>query len=567
MRDGTKLDTLIISPKVATKQPLPFLINRSPYGLMTTPIGDIPKDLLAEGFTFVFQDIRGRFKSEGQFVMMRPHRDQHNPSAVDEASDTYDTISYLLNHVPNNGKAAIYGGSYDGWLSLCAAADPHPALKVAFPAASPLDMWMNDDFHRNGALRLSYGFEYSYMMETSKENEQYKFELPDTYDWYLKLGALSHVNEKYFKGQVPTWNGFVQHPNHDSYWTDQSLAGLLAQGPKIPTISIAGEWDQEDPWGPQDTFRLFSKHDPNHFNHLLLGPWNHGQWEGVGAHLGPVQFGTSTSAHYKNDVLIKGLLYYLKGQGDFSEPTADVFVTGTNRWQGYSKWPPKTSSPEKLYLQAGNALSFSKPGGGNDSYVSDPANPVPYRHRPVEATYGPGSHWYNWQIEDQRFVEDRPDVLTYRTDNLAHDLTIVGTAKAHLVAATSGTDCDWVVKVIDEYPEDGDGDSKMSKYELPIAMEVVRARFRESGTNPKPVPSGKPLGYTIDLHGVAHTFKKGHRLMVQVQSTWFPVIDRNPQKFVPNILLANDSDFQKATQTIYHQPGLESYLELPVEKM
>jgi putative CocE/NonD family hydrolase len=387
MRDGVRLHTFILAPK-HSKHPLPFLMQRSPYGWGDVTPDDLEGNVLArEGLIVVVQDIRGRYNSEGKFVMMRPKLEKSH-ARVDESTDAYDTIDWMVRNVPNNnGRVAIEGTSYLGWTSLEAATRPHPALKLAIPAASPMDMFLNDDFHRNGAFRLSYGFEYCYMMESSKENEQYKFDLPDTYDWYLRLGSLSHVNEKFFHGKMPTWNAFVKHPNHDSYWTDQSVASFLTT-PKLPILSVGGFWDQEDPWGPQETFRLLSRDDPKHWNHLLLGPWNHGGWPK--SKLGSIDFGPSAGTKYY-EVTRSALRYYLKGVGKPELPTAQVFVSGSNKWRSFDQWPPRKARVENLYLSAGHGLTFSAPGSASapDAYVSDPKSPVPYRKRPIEATYDP----------------------------------------------------------------------------------------------------------------------------------------------------------------------------------
>ncbi|HWD37745.1 MAG TPA: CocE/NonD family hydrolase [Fimbriimonas sp.] len=331
MRDGVKLHTIVVAP-TRPQEKLPFFFNRTPYGIAGFSAKNMGAFYIKEGFILVEQDIRGRYQSQGKFVMMRPTKGKSHQK-VDEATDAYDTIDWLVKHVPNNnGRVAMYGTSYDGWLTLEAATAPHPALKLAAPMASPMDMFLNDDFHRNGAFRLSYGFEYCYMMETSKEQNLYKFDTPDTYEWYLRLGALPHVNEKYFHGKVPTWNGFTRHPNHDTYWTNQSVADLLTT-PRLPILSIGGFWDQEDPWGPQETYRLLSRNDPHGWNHILIGPWNHGGWSG--SSLGEIQFGKEAGTKY-GIVLHSALLYYLKGRGTQPLPAATVFISGSDRWQEYS---------------------------------------------------------------------------------------------------------------------------------------------------------------------------------------------------------------------------------------
>lgn len=571
MRDGVHLHTVIFAPKTSA-HPLPFLFERTPYGVSEVAIQALPQPLLSDGMILVLQDIRGRYGSEGTFVMMRPTH-FNSDAKVDEGTDAYDTIDWLVKNVPhNNGRAAILGVSYDGWTALQAAVQPHPALKLAVPMASPLDMWMNDDFHRYGAFRLSYGFEYSYMMESSKENEQFDFHGKDAYDYYLQLGSLSNVNPTVFHNKLPTWNAFVEHPNHDYYWSSQSVANLLEEGPKLPIINVGGYWDQEDPWGPQESYRLLAKHDPHHRNHIVLGPWNHGGWMGRASHLGPIEFGSETGTYFKTQILYPAILHYLKDRPMPELPAATVFVTGSNQWRTFDQWPPKGGPWHVQYLERGGVLAgnaklhperwhnfHNETGAAVATYVSDPSDPVPYRKRPIEATYDPkGSGWYTWQVQDQSFLDGRKDVVTFSTDALAQDETYIGRAEATLLASTSGTDSDWIVKLIDQYPAN---DPTLPNYKLPIAMEITRPRFNVVvGPLAQPIVANLPLAHTLDLHAIAHTFMKGHKIVVQVQSTWFPLIDRNPQTFVENIFLAKSEDFKAATQTLYEP----SRIKLPV---
>ncbi|RYG24949.1 CocE/NonD family hydrolase [bacterium] len=554
-RDGVRLHTVIATPKNAQGK-LPILMTRTPYnaeGEQKDMGSPYMQNFVREGYVFVYQDVRGHYGSGGKFVMMRPMRKAKD--GVDEATDAYDTIDWLLKNVESNGRIGMIGVSYPGWTTLVASADPHPALRAASPQASPLDMFINDDFHRNGAFRLSYGFEYAYAMETGKEWTTFPFGTRDTYDWYLRLGPLSNVEAKHFKGRIPSWTGFVAHPNHDAYWTDRSIASRLT-GPKVPTLTVGGWWDQEDPWGPQEGYRLLARSDPKGWNHLALGPWNHGGWGGKGDKLGAISFGSDTGTAFRNDIEAPFFAYYLKDKGQ-KPAMVSTFQTGADRWQKDASWPPKGATKGTMYLRGGKGLSTTPPVSGSDAYVSDPANPVPYRPRPVSPTYADGSGWWDWQVGDQRFVDHRPDVLTYETPPLGQDLTMKGKVTARLWASTTGTDADWVVKVIDQYP---DGDPKLGGYQLPITMEVVRARFRDGLQKPKPVPAGKPVSYTIDLHSANHVWKKGHRLVVQIQSTWFPVIDRNPQTFLVNPYLAKASDYRAHTHRIFHEPGRASCL-------
>jgi putative CocE/NonD family hydrolase len=568
MRDGVKLFTVIYAP-ITKDGKFPFMIERTPYGAFNradtfdfSPIAGYAA-MARDGYIFVFQDIRGKFKSEGTMEMNRPMYHQTNPAAIDESTDTYDTVDWLVKNVANNnGKAGIRGVSYDGWLAMVASVDPHPALKAASEQATPADMFLGDDFHHNGAFRLSYGFEYSYLFEHEKETSSFPFPQFDLYDWYLKLGSLKNVNEKYFHRELPTWNEFTEHPNYDTFWRKRSAMGYVPY-PQTAMLHVGGYFDQEDMNGPQLMYRHMEKKDSFNRNYIVLGPWRHGQWfNGRGDSLGKISFEQKTGEYFR-DLQKKWFDFWLKGIGDGKFDEAYCFQTGSNIWKSYSAWSPREAMMKKLYAGPGNKCSFDKSASrGYISYISDPAHPVPYRMPPIEATYGRGSHWYSWQVEDQRFVSSRPDVISFTSDTLTADLTVTGKIVAHLFASTSGTDADWVVKLIDVYPNTDQKNFLMSQYQLPIAMEVFRARFRKGFSDPQPVTPNKPEEYIIDLHDVNHVFKTGHRLMIQVQSTWFPVIDRNPQKYVPNIFDAKEGDFQKAEQRVYYS----TYIELPVMK-
>lgn len=577
MRDGMRLNTSIYTPKNIS-DPLPFLMQRSPYGIgdgvspeaFSNPISS-RKQLADEGYIFVFQDIRGRYKSEGTFVMMRNPRDRNNPQAFDESTDTYDTIDWLIKNVPNNnGRVGIYGVSYDGWLTAMAMLDPHPALKAVSPQASPADMFLGDDFHHNGAFRLSYGFEYATMMETSNINTDFSFDQYDTYEWYLDLGALSNANAKYLNGKIPTWNDFVAHPNYDAFWQKQAFAPYLNRV-TVPTLNVAGWWDQEDFYGPQKIYALLEKHDNSKNNYLVIGPWNHGGWNRAdGKKFDKIDFGSATSRYFREKIQAPWFAHFLKDAGSFTLPEAHTFQSGSNTWQSYEHWPPQRNVMERrLYFTRNGKLAFEAPqlDGGKefDSYVSDPARPVPYRPRPIEPTYYPhGSGWSTWLFGDQRFAHQRPDVLSWESEALKTDVVVTGNIVAHLFASTTGTDSDWIVKLIDVYPENYAEDIKMSGYQFMIANEVLRGRFRKSFEKPEPITPNQVNEYVIDLHGANHRFRAGHRMMVQVQSTWFPVIDRNPQKYVENIFTAKDSDYQIATQRVFRSKAFPSHLKLPV---
>jgi len=567
-RDGVKLHTVVFTPRNAGG-PLPILFVRTPYGAPSDMLAQSSYygDLIADGYIFAFQDIRGRFSSEGQFVMQRPVRDKHDPHSIDEGTDAYDSIEWMVHNVSgNNGRVGIMGVSYGGWLTTMALLEPHPALKAASEQASPADMFLGDDFHHNGAFRLSYGFEYATELETAKEaNTYFQFDRADTFQWYLNLGTLSNVNEKYFHGKLPTWNDFVNHPNYDAFWQKQAFQPYIG-APRVPNLNVGGWWDQEDFYGPLKVYELFEKSDPKHLNYLVAGPWNHGGWRRDGSKLGGISFDGDTSKYFRKQIEAPWFAHWLKDKGTGDFPEAIVFETGSNRWQKYDSWPPRSAKATNLYFQAGGRLAFDPPPEGAesfDAYISDPAHPVPYRNRPISPTY-PGPAWTTWLVEDQRFVESRPDVLTWQTEPLQEDLKIAGDIVAELFASTTGTDSDWVVKLIDVYPETNRDAPNLAGFELMVADEILRGRFRESFEHPSAITAGQVTPYRIDLHTNDHAFLKGHRIMVQVQSTWFPLYDRNPQKYVDNIFLAHDSDYRKAEQRIFRSKLHPSHVVLPV---
>jgi uncharacterized protein len=569
MRDGQRLYTQVYAPKAASGV-LPILLLRTPYGtgdLNAARIAASLPELTGEGFIIAVQDIRGRFRSEGNFVMLRQPRDRKDVEAIDESTDTYDTIEWLLANVPgHNGRVGIAGTSYGAWLAIMGMLDPHPALKAVVPQASPADMWIGDDFHHNGAFRLSYGLEYVYRMESSKEfsNPAAIIDTYDTYEWYLRLGPLTNVDARYFHGKFPTWNDFVEHPDYDAFWKRQAFAPWLTRV-TVPTLNVAGWWDQEDFYGPLKIYELLEQHDSSRQNFLVVGPWNHGGWSrGDGQKLGRVDFGSATASYYRQHVLTPFLAHYLKGTGRAPVTEALTFRTGANEWVQHDTWPPRREvTDRKLYLQADRRLSFDPPPVTSDpafdSYVADPASPVPYRPRPIRLNAG----WSTWLVEDQRFVHRRPDVLDWVSEPFATDLTISGKIVAHLFASSSGTDSDWIVKLIDVYPEKYAADPEMGGYQLMIAGDVFRARYRRSFEKPEPLSPGAVEHYQIAFPANDHVVRAGHRIMVQVQSSWFPVIDRNPQTFVPNIFLAQASDFRPANQRVFRSSPQASYIALP----
>ncbi len=575
MRDGVKLHTEIYTPKDG-QGPLPIFIERSPYGVSAADKGHSPilyrySELWPDGYIFVVQDIRGRYGSEGKFEMNRPVHEASDAKGVDESTDTYDTIEWLVKNVPNNnGRAGIAGISYGGFLAAMALVKPHPALKAVSEQACMGDAWLGDDFFHNGAFRLSYGFEYSALMETSNENYSFSFDRFNLYDWYLRLGVLSNVNAKYFHGKIPTWNNFVSHPAYDEFWKKHAIASALSQT-TVPNLNVAGWWDQEDFFGPMTTYANLEKVDAKHLNYLVVGPWNHGGWaHGPGNSLGQIPFDSDTALYYRQKVEAAWFAYWLHDKGTLPVKEALTFQTGSNIWTSFDAWPPREAQKRNLYLGESGQLSWEAPkteaSDAFDSYVSDPAHPVPYRHIPVDMTYPqdhPGS-WYTWLVQDQRFVETRADVLSWQTEELTEDVTVAGQVTAKLFASTTGTDGDWVVKLIDVYPQKVEKDWKLSGFELMVADEIFRGRYRKSYEKPEAIVAGEVIPYSIDLHTTNHVFKKGHRIMVQVQSTWFPLYDRNPQKFVPNIFEAKESDYQKATEKVYRTKNQPSRVEVSV---
>jgi putative CocE/NonD family hydrolase len=572
MRDGVRLHTRIFTPK-NQREPLPFIMKRTPYGIegAASNFETYLKALADEGYIFVFQDLRGKFGSEGTFVMQRPARAPGDTRSIDEGTDTYDTIAWLLENVsPNNGRVGMLGVSYDGWTTIMGALEPHPALKAISPQASPADMWLGDDFHHNGAFRLSYGFEYAAMMESSKTVEQFAFDRYDTYDWYLSLGPLANVNAKYLHERIPTWNDFVLHPDYDEFWKRQTLIPHI-RDVRVPTLNVAGWWDQEDFYGPIRIYDALEQHDAHHLNYLVVGPWNHGGWaRGTGDRLGPIPFGSATSTYFREQVQAPWFAHFLKDKGALDQPEALTFEAGSNRWRRWDAWPLKRGAQERqLYFAVDKSLAFDRPKLAGttafDSYVSDPAFPVPYRHRPIQPTYFPGgSKWSTWLVEDQRFVADRPDVLRWETAALDSDLTIAGEITADLFASTTGSDADWIVKLIDVYPEQYPDNWDLAGYQLMVANEVLRGRYRKSAEKPEPITPNAVLEYAFSLHTQNYTFRTGHRVMVQVQSTWFPLIDRNPQTFVANIFTAKPEDFRPATHRIYRSATYPSHVRIPI---
>lgn len=582
MRDGVHLQTVIMTP-IHQNEPLPILMQRTPYGVPDKAWDTIPpylEELSKDGYIFVFQSVRGRFKSEGVFAPgFDAKRDK--PTVVNESTDAYDTIDWLVKHVPCNGRVGIFGVSYLGFTAAITLLEPHPALKAVSEQASPADEWMNDDIHHYGALRLSYLFEGSIMTGTDKnKNVHFEFSDYDTYQWYLDAGPNRTYDEKYLHGKVSGWNSAMAHPDYDEYWQEQAWTRQLHNSP-VPNLNVAGFWDQEDPWGPWQIFEHSAESDPDHNNYMVAGPWYHGQWQKPNA-VGIAGYdygGHDTAQEFRQDIEAPFFRYFLHGEGERPTWRVKTFESGSNTWHTYGKWPPPGGVATKLYLRSDGTLTFEPPHEGEPyrEFVSDPGNPVPYRPRPISPTY-PGGDWRTWEADDQRFVDHRPDVLSYVSAPLENDLVVTGKMEADLYASTSGTDSDFVVKVIDVFPEDfqspawnlddgpapGQYSKSLNGYELPIAMEVRRGRYLKSFEKPEPLQPDVPVLWNFPLRDRDHVFRKGHRIMVQIQSTWFPIIDRNPQKFVPNINQATKEDFVKATQRVYSTPTMPSYIVLPV---
>jgi len=561
MRDGVRLQTFLVTPRRSSRA-LPVLLIRTPYGAAGSVRGfpGAYHYLADDGYVFVFQDIRGRYGSEGEYLMNRPLRT--DSSAIDEATDTYDTIDWLVKNVPNtNGRVGGLGISYPGWLATMQALSGHPALRAVSPQAPMTDTWMGDDFFHNGAFRMSYGVEYTYGMEVG----EVAVGTHDMYDWYRRMRVLSNV-PKLLGRSWPSWDAFVAHPAYDAYWQSRATERRITATP-VAVLTVGGWYDQEDIFGPPATYAAFERFDTQDRNRLVMGPWNHGGWYRPGDALGAIRFGDSTGAWYRREVEVPFFAYYLKDRGPLTLPEALVFEGGSNRWRRFDAWPPKESAARNLYFRANGRLSFDPPTATTDAfdeYESDPAHPVPYRPRPIEVTYSPGSRWREWQVTDERFVEGRPDVAVWSTPPLDSDVVIAGKLSARLFASTTGSDADWVVKLIDVYPDQVPEDPPMGGYQLMVTGEILRGRYRTSFEHPEPIPANEVLEYHVRLDPQTYRFQRGHRIMVQVQSTWFPLYDPNPQTYVPNIFLAKPEDYRAATQRIWRTAAQASCVVLPL---
>jgi putative CocE/NonD family hydrolase len=592
MRDGVRLHTVILIPKGAHGAPI--LLTRTPYNAdeLTSrhPSGrlwsilqgyDNPADVVVEGgYIRVIQDVRGKYKSEGDYVMNRPFRGPLNPTAVDHSTDTYDTIDWLVKNLPeSNGRVGVLGISYDGFTSLTPLLNPHPALKVVVPMNPMVDGWRGDDWFHNGAFRQQ-NLPYVYEQEATRSNdEKWWSNFQDDYDQYMDAGSAGELARRHGMDQVGFYPKLSQHPAYDSFWQDQAMDVLLAKQPlSVPVLLVHGLWDQEDIYGPIAVYKALKPLDVHNDKvFLAIGPWYHGQQIDEGSNLGKIRFGSDTARYFRQQVLRPFLDRYLK-DGPAPAPIAAVtaYETGTNRWLALPAWPAGCEAgcaptTKRLYLGPDHGLAWTAApargarDGAFDEYVSDPAKPVPYRARPSQPMgYSDGLTWEEWLVDDQREASGRTDVLTYVSDVLGAPLKIAGQAEVNLVASTSGTDGDFVVKLIDVYPAEYPPQREMGGYQLPIAMDIFRGRYRESLEFPKPLKAGAPLPYRFALPPANHVFLPGHRIMVQVQSSWFPLYDRNPQTFVPNIFFARPQDFRAATIRVYRSGADASFLALPV---
>lgn len=590
MRDGVSLYTEVYTPRDQDKD-LPIVFLRTPYrvadpaGGFTRYFRSTFRELAKQGYIFAVQDARGRHNSEGNFEWNRPLRHRQDNNAIDASTDAYDSIEWLVQNVnQNNKRVGMLGVSYPGWYVTMALIDPHPALRAASPQASPSDYFIGDDFYHFGAFRLGPSAELPYLFDFDpKQNSRFPFDQIDTYEFFLDLGPLSNMNKYYLKGVSPTWDNFMAHSTYDEYWQAGGTLQHLDQV-TVPTLNVVGWWDAENLGGALDIYDKLEPLDKSNLNFIVVGPWSHGQWgSGPRENLGEYDFGSDSVGHYQQNIEAPFFAHYLKDakkEAALELAEATMFQTGSNRWQTYSAWPPTDQfKPKKLFLQAGGELSFEAPRTGNTEnefvkYISDPDKPVPYSKRPIMGFWsglnGSGDPRFQragklWKVEDQRFVHDRPDVVSFVSEPLDGDLEVVGRIAAHLFASTSGTDSDWVVKLIDVYPEKYPSKPEMGGFQLMIADDVLRGKFRKSFAKPEALTPGEVNEFVIDLRTRNHCFRKGHRIMVQVQSSWFPLIDRNPQKFV-DIPSAKPGDFQSAEQRIYCSDKYSSHLRLSIKK-
>ncbi|MEO8295537.1 MAG: CocE/NonD family hydrolase [Gemmatimonadota bacterium] len=567
VRDGVHLFAVALIPRDAT-QPLPVILVRTPFSAAGTfRTAELPlayRDLGADGYIFVVEDIRGRFRSDGEFVVSRAQHDPRNPAGTNESTDAYDTIDWLIKNLTNNnGKVGVLGISYPGWLAALAGVGAHPALKAISPQGLIADAWLGDDFFHQGAFRQSQGTEFAAFIDVNPKSFNF-LSIPDYdhYTYYLKHQPLDSLAVAAGVAGLPSWVEFSSHPSYDEFWQAKALQNVLTR-PEVPLLFVGGFWDQEDILGPQIAYRTVEKSDTRDWNNIVLGPWWHGGWaRSPGDSLGPIALGSRTGEYFLANVQRPWFNYYLHGKGDGNFPEAWAFETGENKWHTFAAWPPRNAQPRKIFLRENGRISFDPPPARvaeYDSYVSDPARPVPYMTRPDN-----GEGWTTWLEQDQRFVHNRPDVLSWESEPLAEDITIAGDVVAHLFASTTGTDADWVVKLIDVYPDSVPENSRMGGYQFMVNADIMRGRYWKGVSQPTPVSANAVTSFDVDLHQQLYRFLKGHRLMVQVQSTWFPLYDRNPQTFVPNIFHAKAADFRAQEHRVWHTPRYPSHISVLV---
>jgi putative CocE/NonD family hydrolase len=573
---------LIFTPKNAPG-PLPILLERTPYDA-TSALGSPPSKRLdvtlgpqhlGGGYIFVVQDLRGRFKSEGSYAMYRVPRGSFNRTETDETTDAWDTIEWLVNNVEsNNGRVGVWGTSYPGWLTLAALRDPHPALAAAVPFNPVVDVWKADDWFHWGAFRAAYAFDFIYTMETRKgADTPYPYETRDLYDWMLEQGAAGESLGARLDDRHEMWARLMEAPSYGPYWRDCAADRWFDSVSRlVPTLHVHGIWDQEDIYGAPAAYAALETHDrANNRNFFVAGPWYHGQHWAEGSRLGSLTFDEDTSKRFREDVLVPFLHRFLKGVEAPAISPVTVFETGTNRWRHFDSWPPIVET-RRLYLQPGGRLAFAPPpsGAAATDYMSDPAKPVPYSPRPhwgFDYSNPPAiATWRKWLVEDQRFADGRPDVVTWVSEPLEEPLTVRGPVTANLFAETAGTDADWVVKLIDVFPDEDTSSYVMSGYQLMVSADILRGRYRESFEEPRPIEANQVLAYTVPLPHVNHTFRAGHRLMVQIQSTWFPLYDRNPQTYVESIMFAPESSYQPQRHRIHTSASHPTNIELLVDE-
>ncbi len=583
MRDGAKLHAVVIVPHSVKHGPI--MLDRTPYSadqitgkvespLVAESMRYVFRDLVQAGYIVAVEDVRGKYKSDGDYVMNRPVIGPLNNTKVDHTTDAYDTISWLVKNVPeSNGRVGTIGTSYDGFTTLMSLINPNPALKAAVPINPMVDTWMADDWFHHGAFREEM-MDYIYSQTATKSStDEWWATGHDDFSLYMRHGSAGAFGKSMGMEQLAFWQRLTEHPAYDAFWQGQAVDKLLARTPlTVPTLFVQGQWDQEDIYGAMAAYEATAAKGDDANRFLVMGPWYHGQANGKGTSLGPFDWQQDTGAWFRKHVMLPFLDAHLKdGAPPANIAPVTVFQTGTDTWRTYSTWPQAcetcADTGKALYLQPNSGLSFDKPTSTTaafDEYVSDPAKPVPYRLRPIRPTYAEDSTWHTWLVDDQRFADGRPDVLSYSTAPLTAPVTISGAPVAHLLASTTGTDADWVVKLIDVYPDSVPEQPELGGYELGVSMDILRGRYRDDPAHPSAIPAGKTVGYTLALPNVNHVFLPGHRIMVQIQSTWFPLYDRNPQNYVANIFFAKPSDYTKATDRVFHAPDAASYVQLPV---